>query len=142
MLLDKNKRTNIEIKKLYVKEIKFSREVDITDNNLKIGVENNSLRLSNGYIELSISSNISNDKGEINVVVEVCGIFKILNYNKDIEFTDEELEKMMLQMIDSMYPYLRSQVSVVTSQPDLKPIILPIIDFNHFEIKKLQMNNK
>ena len=41
------------------------------------------------------------------------------------------VESMLKNAIAIMFPFLRSQVTLVTSQPNFRPIILPIININN-----------
>ena len=43
---------------------------------------------------------------------------------------DMPVEKMLKNALAIMFPYLRSQVTLITTQPNFKPIILPVVNIN------------
>ena len=56
----------------------------------------------------------------------VCGIFEL----KDEE--DASIRKAVISKntLSILFPYLRSQVTLLTAQPDMKPIVLPAVNIN------------
>ena len=56
---------------------------------------------------------------------------------------DFPTDKLLPNTIAIMFPYLRSQVTLMTTQPNIAPVVIPPININSF-LKKLEevFNNK
>lgn len=75
--------------------------------------------LYNVYLTLSI------DKEDLSVKVEAVGKFK---YVCEKDNKDFEASLIKNNTIAIMFPFVRSQVSLLTTQPYMTPIILPAIN--------------
>lgn len=64
-----------------------------------------------------------NDNTVINIIAEICGDFIC-------ECADEVRRLVLLKenTLSILFPYLRSQISLLTSQPDMSPIVIPPIN--------------
>lgn len=61
---------------------------------------------------------------EYEISIELQGIF-------DVNYDSEEQKKIYLDnALNIMMPYIRSQVTLLTSQPNMKPVILPLFNFS------------
>lgn len=81
----------------------------------------------NSRIKIVIDTNIKTKEENICVNLQTVGIF-------DIDKSDMELE-MYEQIIKGntvaiMFPYIRSQISLITTQPGIAPIMIPPININ------------
>ena len=83
-----------------------------------------------------IAQDIKDDFMEIKIGFEICGeeLF-ILNGELVGQFTvtekqDISLNQLKTNAIAIMFPFLRSQITLLTSQPSLVPIVLPPININ------------
>ncbi len=71
---------------------------------------------------------ITTENNSLNLSVELTGKFKLDNSHE----LSEELSKEILlkNTVAIMMPYIRSQISLLTTQPGIPPIMLPLIDVN------------
>ena len=53
--------------------------------------------------------------------VEVVGVFGV---------SEKEFEQLKPNAVAIMFPFLRSQISLLTTQPDMTPVVLPAININ------------
>lgn len=115
-------------KKIYIESMSFHRK-EVSDGNL---------RLSKSSIGKSINPIDDNkykcslmlkllDENETTVLeVIVSGIFEFR-----AELKDEQKQIIILKnTMAILFPYLRSQVTLMTSQPDVEPVVLPVININ------------
>ena len=87
------------------REIKMSIEVNIGTNNIdalkkKVTIEFNGIK-----------------EGEYNIKVKISGFFSVSDE------ADEDL--IQSNAVAIVMPYLRSQISLLTAQPGMEPIVLP-----------------
>lgn len=122
----------ISLKDIYFKEISFLQDKDEkeekekdTDISLKTEVINPSKE--NFTIKLSIEII---DKGSANMRLSLIGIFEVDGYTQYDETTVQALLKRNTVAI--LFPFLRSQVTLLTAQPGMLPIVLPTININAF----------
>ena len=54
--------------------------------------------------------------------VKIVGIFGIL---------EEESKRLKPNAIAIIFPYLRSQISLLTTQPNMLPVVLPAMNINN-----------
>lgn len=116
--------SSLQMQHLHVKDIKFSatgkEPVRPTKMNVAFHVDKNVQSDSKMAVELSCDIDIP----EIaQTQVKLAADFE----------TDGNVpvESMLKNAIAIMFPFLRSQVTLVTSQPNFRPIILPIININN-----------
>lgn len=91
---------------------------------------------SNLNVGFSVVDSIKDNFMEIKIGFEICGeeLF-ILNGELVGQFTvtekqDISLNQLKTNAIAIMFPFLRSQITLLTSQPSLVPIVLPPININ------------
>ena len=63
-------------------------------------------------------------KEDLKMRITANGIFKV---KADIADKDELLQRNAVAI---MFPYIRSQATLLTSQPGMKPIVMPIVNTN------------
>uniref|UniRef100_UPI003FEECDA9 protein-export chaperone SecB n=1 Tax=Lachnospira eligens TaxID=39485 RepID=UPI003FEECDA9 len=117
LLFDKLAFTRLGIKNDNEIEINFSVNigVNISDDNIK-------------KITIGI---IGNKKDEYTVEVQASGLF---------EYEGDATESIIQQnAVAIVMPYVRSQLTLLTSQPGVEPIVMP--PFNIIEMLKAQSSN-
>lgn len=111
---NKNIESVLKLNKLYVKEASIKRE-EIIDNNLQISIDHSIKELNKDSYKIEVSININNNS--LNIKVIMIGLFESIN--KDLIETNA---------IAIMFPYIRSYISTLTTQPDMVPIVLQPIN--------------
>ena len=78
-------------------------------------------------IKVTIDTSIINQTGNIKLEIQTVGIFRI--DNKDME---EKMYEHLVKVntVAIIFPYIRSQVSLLTTQPGIKPVMLPPMNLN------------
>ncbi len=68
-------------------------------------------------------------KEEFKVEIELCGVFFIMAN------TEEDVNVYLNNAVAIMMPYLRNQLTILTSQPDMKPIVMSVVNFKNSDLK-------
>lgn len=123
MILHANANSTVKLDRMYVDKIHFSRTPnEITGDNLRVqftksydfNSEHTSCTVSLGCTIKSVGEEL------INLETSIVGHFSC--DDASIERRDVLLQKNTLAIL---FPYLRSQISLITAQPGLSPIVLP-----------------
>ena len=128
----KSSESVLKLKRIYFKELNFSRE-DVEKSNIDVEVEK-SQSTDNEY-EITLNLSIANSEEKYTINVSIVGVFEFS------ENADEVTKNIIIEKntISILFPYVRSQVTLLTSQPDIKPMIIPPLNINNL-IKNI--NNK
>ena len=119
----------LKMDNLCFSRIEFKRSVERIGE-IKIGMRINASykKIDNKNQIVKLVAEIKGDNNEIELIVEEQAIFELVN----AELLEENVQKNILNInsIAIMLPYLRSQIAIVTAQPGLNSIQIPIIDAN------------
>ena len=127
----KSSESVLKLKRIYFKELNFSRE-DVEKSNIDVEVEKN--QSTDNEYEITLNLSIANSEEKYTVNVSIVGVFEFS------ENADEVTKNIIIEKntISILFPYVRSQVTLLTSQPDIKPMIIPPLNINNLikNIKK------
>lgn len=128
----KSSESVLKLKRIYFNEMNFSRE-DVEKSNIDVNVEKN--QSTDNEYEITLNLSIANSEEKYTVNVSIVGVFEFS------ENADEVTKNIIIEKntISILFPYVRSQVTLLTSQPDIKPMIIPPLNINNL-IKNI--NNK
>ncbi len=128
----KSSESVLKLKRIYFKELNFSRK-DVEKSNIDVEVEKN--QSTDNEYEITLNLSIANSEEKYTVNVSIVGVFEFS------ENADEVTKNIIIEKntISILFPYVRSQVTLLTSQPDIKPMIIPPLNINNL-IKNI--NNK
>ena len=128
----KSSESVLKLKRIYFKELNFSRE-NVKKSNIDVEVEKN--QSTDNEYEITLNLSIANSEEKYTVNVSIVGVFEFS------ENADEVTKNIIIEKntISILFPYVRSQVTLLTSQPDIKPMIIPPLNINNL-IKNI--NNK
>lgn len=114
------------MKKVFVSNMYFERKDEVNFERADTAVERSIKRLDDGSYKVLLSIKLENEQEEMKLGVTVCGFFELQDES------DESIRKAVISKntLSILFPYLRSQVTLLTAQPDIKPIVLPAININ------------
>lgn len=118
-------KSKLIFNKYIVKEILFEQNEKFKEKPVEIKFKvnkNTSYDKDKMIVDLGVEIFEKNDKYPFYMTVVVRGIFSIENNDERINFEPNA--------IAILYPYIRSIVSTYTSQANVMPLILPIINVN------------
>jgi len=107
---------------LYFKNINFNQLRVISKEPIKLKIQHSfEFARSNDkqQIRVTISTSINAEDNRLGLNLDTVALFEV---PADKEFNENENQLL----VNIMYPYVRSQVSLVTTQPGLLPINLPL----------------
>ena len=119
---DKHNST-LTMKSLYIKNFSFTREKIIDNSELEMSLIPNIKIINEDEAEFEISLMLYNNQKQFDLSIS---IFAAMQKKKG------ELDWGILKsnVFAIIFPFLRSQVSILTSQPDFKPILMPVVNIN------------
>lgn len=94
-------------------------EEDVEGLSLGLKVDKEIEELDEQKYKISLMVNVGDDDGKVNIYVKCIGIFCIEKYEKSL------IERNALAI---MFPYVRSYISTITTQPGMSPIVLPALN--------------
>ena len=110
----------IVLKNIIITEGHFNRNEDSLENlELKVGVSHDVERLSEREYKITLELNVADPEEKLSVFVKGMAIFETKQENQML------IERNTLAI---MFPYFRSYVSTLTTQPGMTPIVLPAMN--------------
>lgn len=119
-----NKDCTLQMNELYFSKFDFvqNREDTNTDYEVSFHIQYAENKKDPSNFRVAISTSIKNKTGSLHFNLETIGIFTIDNTAIDKDTSDYLLK---VNTVAIMFPFIRSQVSLLTTQPGLSPIMLP-----------------
>lgn len=115
----------LSLEKLYFDKISYSRkEIELPPQMSYEMHFNRGIDLIDGSkYKVSLTAEIKSENEAVEISATIIGVFVC-------ECDDEKLKNTLVKdnTIAIMFPYLRSQISLVSTQPDFAPVILPAIN--------------
>ena len=124
----KKSESILSAKSIYIEEMSFSRNehngnmVRFNESALSKSVD----MIDENFYKCSLELEMSSESEDAKLQVKVSGIFSI-------ETSIEEDLKMILVTKNTMailFPYLRTQVTLLTAQPNVETVVLPPVNIN------------
>lgn len=108
------------LEKIEITESTF-RKKDVSLDELELGVhvERNVENIGEDGYEIVLNTTVSDENENIYVNVKGKAMFRTQQKNMDM------LEKNAIAI---MFPYIRSYISIITTQPGMPPIVLPAMN--------------
>ena len=121
----------LQMNDLYFSKILFENNKRKTRGETKVNVAYNIIgdidKQDTNKVKVQIDLNISSDEECLSLVLQTIGVFEIDAKNIDDAAKDFILKR---NTISIMFPFIRSQVALITTQPGMQPIMLQPIDVN------------
>lgn len=130
MILNDDIKSVLILDKIIVSEMSFKRSYEEIDSNeLSINLENQISRIesSNNYkVDLTVIIE-GKTKKSFDLKLSISGFFSF-----KVDDLEDEIKQLLLKKntLSILFPYLRAQISLITSQPGMEPIVLPPININ------------
>lgn len=112
--------SSLVLEKIEIVESTFRKKDEILDGlELGVQVEHSLNKIDDNIFEVLLTTTVSDPDEKLYVYVKGRALFHTHQTNMDI------LEKNMIAII---FPYIRSYISIVTTQPGMSPIVLPAMN--------------
>ena len=116
-----NMKSNLKMNNLYFKSLSFSRKSSIASGEVGIDVKRNIVNICEHQYRVELITNITKEDMNLNIVAEAEFIY-------DSDDIDNEENIISINTVAIMFPFVRSEVTLMTSQPGMTPIVLPTIN--------------
>lgn len=113
-------KIDFEQKKENMGSIKFDVKFDI--NQLEIGEAKDRKKIE-------IITTLSEPMDRIRIVVNAVGIFEVQDSNDELPYERKEA-LLNKNSVAIMLPFIRSEIAIISAQPGLTSILLPVVDVN------------
>ena len=115
-------------KKIYIEAMNFQRTTVVSGNVrlTKSSICKNIAAIDENDYKCSLAFKMSDDEDSTSLEIIVSGVFE---FKADLE-PDKKEVIITKNTMAILFPYLRSQVTLLTAQPDVEPVILPPININ------------
>ena len=108
------------LEKIEITESTFKKkDVSLDELELGVRVEHNVENIGEDEYEIVLNTTVSDENENIYVNVKGKAMFRTQQKNMDM------LEKNTIAI---MFPYIRSYISIITTQPGMPPIVLPAMN--------------
>ncbi|MBW7573930.1 protein-export chaperone SecB [Caproiciproducens faecalis] len=122
-----NLASGLKLKRLLFKDLDFTRvESEIDNVELQMKISKDAELLSDSDCKVTLKILIYTENKSITIGATMIGFFEIKD-KVDSAFARHIMETNTIAI---MFPYLRSQISLITTQPDMSPIIIPALNIN------------
>lgn len=115
---------------LYFSKFDFRLDGPLDENTLKnsITITHSNKVNDPNQVRIQIDLKLEDDAGLFELYLQTLGFFQLENS----ENLSEDLAKSILEKntVAIMLPFIRSQISLLTTQPGMTPIMLPPVDVN------------
>lgn len=117
-----NITADMQLENLYFPAISFSRQAVIADGKLQMNISRKTDKSDDKY---KVQMIIEIKKDDIALSVTAVGVFKFTS-----EIQDENVKNEMVKTNGAaiMFPFIRSQISQLTAQPGMMPIVVPALN--------------
>ena len=124
-----NTQCKIQMLDLYFSKYSFNqvRGKEDTDYTTSFKIEYAINSSDTTKVKVTIDTTVANSSETIKLDLQAVGIFQIDNNDIDEETYDHLIKTNTVAII---FPFIRSQVSLLTTQPNMKPIIIPPINID------------
>lgn len=119
----------LQLMDLYFEKCEFfqTRTDDNSDYNSSFQITYALNSIDKSDVKVTIDTTVSNETSSISVTLRTVGIFKLDKGDLEQETYDHLLKANTAAIL---FPYVRSQISLLTTQPGIKPVIIPPININ------------
>ena len=122
-----NAKSVLRLDNIFCSRFTFERANKISDGSLDISFKHE-MEINDKKYDVILSTSISNSDKTLNLFIKLIGTF----YFDDTIAIDDKLKDSLIKKnaVAILFPYMRSQITLLTSQPDMTPVILPPININ------------
>lgn len=119
-------RSNLKMDNFYFKDYSFRRDAIIKNGEYKVDLKKDIRKLDDHVFEVEVTTSIEKDDMNMILVANATFTFEADDYTSEESVIDANT-------VAIMFPFIRSQVTLMTSQPGMTPIVLPPINTRKFK---------
>lgn len=116
-------KSDLKMRNLHFPECSVKRQMRIVDEHLDIDVSRIIEKHTDSEYVVTLKTSVTKAAGDL----EVCVIAKAF-FSVDCSDSALVSELLRTNAVAIMFPFVRSQISLLTTQPGLPPVVLPPIN--------------
>ena len=116
-----NALSDLKMEYFYFNYCSIEREKDIADGQYHMNLNKNIEKIGDHVFKVVLVFSILKDDLKISVSAQAQFLFEAVDYSDEQEIIDNNT-------VAIMFPFIRSEVTLLTSQPGMSPIVLPPIN--------------
>lgn len=124
-----NSECKLKLLDLYFSKFDFAmtRNNDGTDYNTSFNVEYAKNSKDESQVKITVNTSLSNATNSV-----VLNLQTIAHFEIDKEGIEDSVADQLIKLntVAIIFPFIRSQISLLTTQPGMAPIIMPPININ------------
>ena len=124
----KKSESTLIVKRIFIENMSFQRK-ELLNRNLRLSqssIGKNVEQVADNEYKCSLALKLSDEEETAMLEIVVSGIF---DFNSELK--DEQKQIIITKnTMAILFPYLRAQVTLITSQPDVEPVVIPAININ------------
>ena len=117
----KDIKSNLQMKNFCFSKFSFVRDKVIKNGELNVDIKKNIISIGDHEYNVILTTTIEKDDMNIELVAEAQFLYESEDYSREESIINTNT-------VAIMFPFIRSQVTLLTSQPGMVPIILPPIN--------------
>lgn len=141
--VDEVTSTVLKMKSIQIKRCSFEKNVDSVKNTeLQLNINREIFESTTSTDSMvSLTATVSNNDKEFEAIVVCQGIFSVDEAVEDVNVRNALIKRNAVAIL---FPYIRSQMTLLTTVPGFSPIILPAINISSVldKIEEEQQNSK
>lgn len=114
-------KSNLKMEDLYFSKCEITRESSITSGNYDAELKKNIDKIAAHTYDITLTLDISKKDMKLTIIAKARFTYEADDYNLE----DSIIKKNTVAI---MFPFIRSQVSLLTTQPGMTPIVLPPVN--------------
>lgn len=118
--------SSLKMQNFYFSHCSVERAENIEDREPEMSIERHISEIEEHTYDVSLHVNIDSEDLSVNVIANAKFLFEADSYEREKTIIEKNT-------IAIMFPFVRSQVSLLTTQPNMVPIVLPPINTAKFE---------
>ena len=116
-----NALSDLKMEYFYFNYCSIEREKDIADGQYHMNLNKNIEKIGDHVFKVVLDFSILKDDLKISVSAQAQFLYEAFDYSDEQEIIDNNT-------VAIMFPFIRSEVTLLTSQPGMSPIVLPPIN--------------
>ncbi len=114
-------KSNLKMNNFYFSNYSFERQSVIEDGEYNIDLEKSITKVEEHIYNVSLKTTINKTDMKLEIISNAQFIYEAEEYSKEKSIIDTNT-------VAIMFPFVRSQVTLMTSQPGMTPVVLPTIN--------------
>ncbi len=125
--MDINKiKSNLQMKNFYFSNCSFIRRAIVEDGEFNMNLQKEISSIGNHEYRVVLITSVEKEDMKLELIAQADFLYESDDYSREEAIINANT-------VAIMFPFIRSQVTLLTSQPGMTPIVLPAINTQKFK---------